>query len=79
MELIFRELPLIIALKLIFSIYLMIIFKNKMRKNYYKIVKVKFIAKVVSQKKTKKMIIMTILRKNKSVKSLNKINLIEKV
>ena len=50
-----------------------------MRKNYYKIVKVKFIAKVVSQKKTKKMIIMTILRKNKSVKSLNKINLIEKV
>ena len=69
MELIFRELLLIIALKLIFSIYLMIIFKNKMRKNYYKIVKVKFIAKVVSQKKTKKMIIMTILRKNKSVKS----------
>jgi hypothetical protein len=69
MELIFRELPLIIALKLIFSIYLMIIFKNKMRKNYYKIVKVKFIVKVVSQKKTKKMIIMTILRKNKSVKS----------
>ena len=69
MELIFRELPLIIALKLIFSIYLIIIFKNKMRKNYYKIVKVKFIVKVVSQKKTKKMIIMTILRKNKSVKS----------
>ena len=69
MELIFRELSLIIALKLIFSIYLIIIFKNKMRKNYYKIVKVKFIAKVVSQKKTKKMIIMTILRKNKSVKS----------
>ena len=79
MELIFRELPLIIALKLIFSIYLMIIFNNIMRKNNYKIVKVKFYVKVVSQKKTKKMIIMTILRKNKSVKSLNKINLIEKV